>query len=65
MKSDKLAMPADCGNSSGSVTGSTLDGHDRQVVYKKNGKEQTSHGFDDPKQTYTSPSPRRPRRKRA
>jgi hypothetical protein len=51
-KSDKLALPSDCGNSSGSVTGSTLDGHDRQVVYKKNGKEQTSHGFNDPKQTY-------------
>jgi len=51
-KSDKLALPTDCGNASGSVTGSKLDGKDRQVVYNKNGKEQTSHGFDDPKQTY-------------
>jgi Domain of unknown function (DUF4157) len=51
VKSDNLALPTDCGNSSGSVTGSTL-GHDRQVVYQKNGKEQTSHGFDDAKQTY-------------
>ena len=52
VKSGKLALPTDCGNSSGSVTGSTLSGHDRQVVYQKNGKEQTSHGFDDPKQAY-------------
>jgi hypothetical protein len=51
-KSDKLALPSDCGNASGSVTGSKLDGHDRQVVYHKNGKEQTSHGFDDSKQKY-------------
>jgi len=52
VKSDKLALPSDCGNASGSVTGSKLDGHDRQVVYNKNGKEQTSHGFDDKKQKY-------------
>ena len=51
VKNGKLALPTDCGNSSGSVTGSTL-AHDRQVVYQKNGKEQVSHGFDDPKQTY-------------
>ncbi|MEO7735266.1 MAG: DUF4157 domain-containing protein [Kofleriaceae bacterium] len=51
VKNGKLALPTDCGNSSGSVTGSTL-AHDRQVVYQKNGKEQVSHGFDDAKQTY-------------
>jgi len=51
VKSGKLALPTDCGNSSGSVTGSTL-AHDRQVVYQKNGKEQVSHGFDDKKQVY-------------
>ena len=52
VKSDKLALPTDCGNSSGSVTGSKLNGHDRQVVYRRGGKEQTSHGFDDAKQQY-------------
>jgi hypothetical protein len=52
VKSDDLALPSDCGNSSGAVTGSKLDGRDRQVVYNKNGKEQTSHGFNDPKQKY-------------
>jgi hypothetical protein len=52
VKSGKLALPTDCGNSSGSVTGSKLDGRDRQVVYNKDGKEKTSHGFNDPKQTY-------------
>jgi hypothetical protein len=52
VKSDKLALPTDCGRSSGAVTGSTLNGRDRQVVYNKNGKEQTSHGFDDAKQKY-------------
>lgn len=52
VKSGKLAMPSDCGRASGSVTGSTLSGHDRQVVYNKNGKQQTSYGFDDAKQTY-------------
>jgi hypothetical protein len=51
-KGGTLAMPTDCGNASGSVTGSALDGRDRQVVYHKNGKEQTSYGFDDARQKY-------------
>lgn len=54
VKSDKLAMPTDCGNASGSVTGSALT-NDRKVVYEKNGSEQTSYGFDDPKQTFHDP----------
>jgi hypothetical protein len=50
-KGDDLALWSDCGNTSGAVTGSQLNG-DRKVVYNKAGKEQVSAGFDDKKQTY-------------
>lgn len=50
-KGDDLALWTDCGNASGAVTGSQLNG-DRKVVYNKDGKEQVSAGFDDKKQTY-------------